>query len=362
MTGTFAIDLTACWRPRVGMVTLSLELARALLAERGDQRWVLLGSRERIEGLDAPFMLSPYRHELLNKLVWMPVVEAALGADAILYPYWPSPPRRRRDAPPAVVFVHDLAFRFFPDGVPWQQRLYLGRVLPRSLRGAAAVVVPSNATRRDLLDAYPVIDPARVHVVPEGAGHLGTRAAPPPAYLTGRRYLLCVSTVEPRKNVARLLEAYAVLRRRVADPPDLVLVGSLPYWGDRKAAALVSATPGVHHLGHVDDATLLGLYRHALALAFPSLYEGFGLPLLEAMREGVPALIGGRGALLDLAGEAALAVDPLHVEAIAAGLVALVEDAGLREGLAAAGRARAAGYTWARAARAVLGILRGAGK
>ncbi len=340
------------------MVTLSLELTRALLAQAGSQEWVLLGSRERIEGLDAPFMLSPHRHEVLNKLLWMPVVERSLGADAILYPYWPSPPRRQRGAPPAVVFVHDLAFRFFAEGVPWQQKLYLGLLLPRSLPSAAAVVVPSEATRRDLLQAYPAIRPERVHVVPEGAGHLGAEASALPAGLRTGGFLLSVATVEPRKNLVRLLEAYRQVRAGLSEPPDLVLVGAIPYWADRRAVTLLRETPGVRQLGHVDDPTLLALYRGALALAFPSLYEGFGLPLLEAMGEGLPALIGGGGALSELAGGAAVEVDPLDTEAIAAGLSRLVEDAGLRRRLGGRGRERAAAYTWERAAGNVLGILR----
>ena len=344
------------------MVTLSLELSRALLDQPGDQEWTLLGSRERIAGLEAPFMLSPYRHEVANKLLWLPVVERSLGVNAILYPYWPSPPRRQRGAPPAVVFVHDLAFKFFQKGVPWQQRLYLGRLLPRSLPAAAAVVVPSEATRRDLLEAYPGVPEDRVHVVPEGAGHLGTEAGPLPEGLEPRRFLLSVATVEPRKNLERLLSAYRLLRGRVADPPDLVLVGAIPYWSDDHAVRLLRETPGVRHLGHIDDRTLLGLYRGALALAFPSLYEGFGLPLLEAMREGLPALISNHGALPELAGGTGVEINPLDVEAIAGGLQQLAEDSALRERLAEAGPRRAASYTWERAAGEVLRILRTVGR
>ena len=114
---------------------------------------------------------------------------------------------------------------------------------------------------------------------------------------------------------------------------------------------------GVRILGHVDDATLAGLYENAAVLAFPSLYEGFGLPLLDAMARGLPALIGDRGALPELAGEAALAVDVESTEAIAAGLRRLLGEAGLRKRLAAAGRARAKGFSWDSAAERVLGHL-----
>src|SRR5581483_11916364 len=118
------------------MVTLALSLTRAIVDQAApDDEFVLLGSREALRGLDGPrcrWVLSPHRHEVANKLLWMPPTESALGADAILYPYWPSPPRRLPGAPPAAVFVHDLAFRVRPAEVPWQQRVYLGLLFPRS--------------------------------------------------------------------------------------------------------------------------------------------------------------------------------------------------------------------------------------
>src|SRR5216683_1293228 len=128
----FAVDVTACWRPlRVGMTTVTIELSKALVAHRGKDHITLLCSRERpreLEGLECEAVLSPYRHELNLKTRWLPALEPRLECDAILYPYWPSPPFRRHDAPPAAVFVHDLAFRLRPQEVPWQQRAYMGTV------------------------------------------------------------------------------------------------------------------------------------------------------------------------------------------------------------------------------------------
>ncbi len=337
------------------MVTVAVDLTRALLQAAPDVEWTLFCSRGRVPALaEAParFVLSPHRHEVANKLTWLPSVEAAAGLDAVFYPYWPSPPRRRPDAPPAVVFVHDLAFKVRPREVPWQQRFYLGALFPRSLPRAAAVLVPSATTRADLLAAYPALAPERVHVVPEAAAELGTQAAPLPAGLEPG-FLLAVGTVEPRKNYPRLLRAY----RRLHGPPPLVVVGR-EGWAYGEAMALLRSTPGVRLLGHVSDAELLSLYRNALALVFPSLYEGFGLPLLEAMREGLPALIGSRGALPELAGDAALAVEAEDEAAIAEGLRRLLDDADLRARLAETGRRRAAEFSWARAARQTLEVLR----
>ena len=370
----FAIDVTACWRPqRVGMLTVAVELSRALVKLGSEDRFVLLCSRERpsaLEDLDCEAVLSPYRHELVLKSSWLPAIEPRLESDAILYPYWPSPPVRRAGAPPAVVFVHDLAFRLRAAEVPWQQRLYFRTVLPPALRQAAAVVVPSESTRRDLLQQYrsPGLE-SKVAVIAEG---------PPTEVSAGRLpegiepgFVLAVGTVEPRKNYPRLLAAYRRLRgRQGALPfiingrpgvPDLVIAGR-PGWAYGDTLQRIAAEPGVRYLGHVDEATLAALYQSASVLAFPSLYEGFGLPLLEAMANGVPAVVGEAGALPELALGAAITVNAEDEQAIAAALERLLADEALRRKLGEEGRRRARGYTWANAAERMLDVLRRAAR
>jgi len=349
------------------MLTVAVELTRALVANRGEDEFTLLCSRERppsLTGLDCEAVLSPYRHEIALKTRWLPSIEAQLECDAILYPYWPSPPFRRRGAPPAAVFVHDLAFRLRPSEVPWQQRAYFTTILGRSLRDAAAVLVPSAATRRDLLDSYRITGlESKVTLVPEGLS-----PDVPPAPLPGgieAGFILAVGTIEPRKNYSRLLEAYRRLRRESVavivngrpGVPQLVIAGR-PGWAYGDTLDRIKAEPGVRYLGHVDDATLSALYGSAALLAFPSLYEGFGLPLLEAMAHGVPAVIGNAGALPELGDGAAILVDPQDVTSIAAGLERLLADASLREKLAAAGKRRAAEFTWERAGAATREVLR----
>ncbi|HEY8759338.1 MAG TPA: glycosyltransferase family 1 protein [Candidatus Dormibacteraeota bacterium] len=342
----FGIDLTACWRPRVGMVTHALALTGALLEKGGPESFTVFSSRERVAGLTAGYqaVFSPHRHEVANKLLWFPSVEAGSGLDAILYPYWPPPPRRRLGAPPAAFFVHDLAFRLRPDEVPWQQRAYLGTVLPPALRKAAAILVPSLSTGSDLLACYPYPGLAdRVHPVAEGPTPLPAAGTLPEGVEPG--FILAVGTLEARKNYGRLVAAHS----SIPDAPPLVIAGR-PGWNGERAPE----GAGVTVLGHVDDSTLAGLYENAALLAFPSLYEGFGLPLLDAMARGVPALIGDRGALPELAGPAALAVDAESTEAIAGGLRRLLGEAALRKRLAAAGRRRAKDYSWDSAAELVL--------
>jgi glycosyltransferase involved in cell wall biosynthesis len=355
----FAIDVTACWRPRVGMVTVATELAHALIAERDGDAYTLLCSRERptsLRDLDCDAVLAPYRHELALKLRWLPAVEPEVGGDAILYPYWPSPPRRRTGAPPAAIFVYDLAFRLRPAEVPWQQRVYLGSILRPALEQARAVLVISDRTRQDLLDCYPVPGLGdRVTVVPLGFAQ-EVAAGPLPQGLD-RGFILAVGTIEPRKNYPRLLAAYRAMRARVPDAPPLVIAGRTG-WAYGDTLDRIRSEPGVRYLGHVDEAMLAALYESAAVLAFPSLYEGFGLPLLEAMARGVPAVAGDVGAMPELAGDAAVFVDPEDVDAIASALEKVLGDSALRARLSAEGRRRAAGFTWRRSAELTRNVLR----
>src|SRR5579859_3446466 len=344
---------------RVGMLTVAIELCKAMVAHRGKDEMVLLCSKDRpeaLQDLDGEAVLAPYRHEVVLKTRWLPHVEPLLECDAILYPYWPSPPFRRPGAPPAAVFVHDLAFRLTPSGVPWQQRAYMGFMLPAALRQAAAVLVPSESTKRDLLEQYKTrVHEDDVEVVPEGLP-AATPAGPLPEGLE-RGFILAVGTVEPRKNYPRLLAAYRQLRRNHVPlmiggrpgVPQLVIAGR-PGWAYGDTLQRITSEPGVRYLGHVDEPTLSALYESAAVLAFPSLYEGFGLPLLEAMARGLPAVVGATGALPELAGDAAMLVDPEDVDEIAYGLGRVLSDEGLRRRLREASLERAREFTWERTA------------
>jgi len=267
------------------------------------------------------------------------------------------PPTRGR---PLVATVHDVAFRRFPEAYPAGGRRFHERATWIAVREAARVLVPSAATARDLADLYG-LEPARVSVTPLGVDPPPDPLDPTPARRLLERlavpgpFLLAVGTLEPRKNLARLLAAFAEVAADLHEH-HLVVVGPAG-WGKALPTG-APAPPRVVLAGSVDQATLHGLYAGADGLAYPSLYEGFGLPVLEAMAHGTPVLTSDRSSLPEVAGDAALLVDPTDPDAIAKGLVALVSDCALRQRLTAAGPRRAAALTWPATAAATWAAYR----
>jgi len=250
--------------------------------------------------------------------------------------------------------VHDLAVEQMPEVVPAVWRHIYLRGLKRALAQSKVICAVSEATRQALIDAHDV-DPERIVVTPEAPNV--TPAGPANDEVFGRLglegpYILNVGTVEPRKNQVRLVKAFAAAGDDLAGHT-LVLAG-VPGWGQEEVEAAVEELRAGHRViltGKISNLDLASLYSRAHVFALPSLYEGFGIPLVEAMAFGVPSLAGTTPALAELAGNAARLVDPKDVDGLAGELVRLATDDPLRERLAAAGRERAAGYTWARTAR-----------
>jgi alpha-1,3-rhamnosyl/mannosyltransferase len=229
----------------------------------------------------------------------------------------------------------------------------------RALNQAAGVVVPTREVQRSLDVHFPGLE-ALTRVVPLGGDHLPEgramegEGAPKPG-----RYLLSVGTLEPRKNRARLLEAFAAAAK---DHPgiELVVVGR-PGWMDeafQEGLKTSSVRDRVRVIRDLPDPELRWLYEHALALAYPSLAEGFGLPIVEAMAAGCPVLTSHCSAMPEVAGGAALEVDPRDVDDMAHGLKRLIEEESLRDALRQAGRDRAARFTWKGVAGETLAFLR----
>jgi glycosyltransferase involved in cell wall biosynthesis len=262
-----------------------------------------------------------------------------------------------------IATIHDMIPLIWPRLVTRKHRLVVMAAYHRLRRQADLVIAPSEATKADVV-GHLNIDPERIVVIPWGcdarfqpAGDPERFAAVRQRYRLPARYLLFVGTLEPRKNLITLFHAYAMLRaeRRVEDLK-LVVAGRTGWLYDDifdtvKSLALEEE---VIFTGFVDNEDLPDLYRGALLFVFPSLYEGFGLPILEAMASGVPVIASNTSSMPEVAGDAAILVEPQAAEAIAEGIARALAEDKLREALTQKGLARARSFTWESVAQKTL--------
>ncbi len=347
-----AVDANPATKEEVtGTELYTREVVRRLPSVAPDLDWRLYAARPAPDlGVDVTVLPFPR----LWSQARLPVELARLRPDlfvdlAHVVPAWCP-------APPLKVF-HDLAFERFPGAYPPADLAYLRWATRRAARVCRTMIAVSEATRQDLTSLYGVA-PDRVTVVHEGGGE-GTPdpgdAAEDAARLRGfgiqNPYVLTVGRVEPRKNQ---LTALAAVERLPGI--ELVCAGAIH---DEAMAARLDASSNCHLLGRVTDAERDLLYRRAEAFLFPSLYEGFGLPLVEAMRQGVPVVATRTSSLPEVGGEAALYVlDARDSVAMAEALQRIRDDPALRRRLIAAGRRQAGRFTWDRCAAGVAAAVR----
>jgi glycosyltransferase involved in cell wall biosynthesis len=274
--------------------------------------------------------------------------------------------------PRSVVTIHDLGFLHHPEAHTRIQRLYYRIFTRLSARRATEIIAISQATRRDLEHFYGT-PASKINVIYHGVHPrfrpIDDRAVIDAAlqrYAIRAPYLLFISTIQPRKNVARLIAAFAQARARLGPACDLRLVlagkrGWLTEQIERRAGELGIAE-AVQFVGYVADADLPALLSGALAYVVPSLYEGFGMTVLEAQACGAPVLASNVSSLPEVVGAAGLLVDPRDITAIADGIERLASDAELRAELRARGLRHVAGWTWQRTARETLAVLERAGR
>ncbi len=254
-----------------------------------------------------------------------------------------------------VVTIHDLAFLAFPEQVTNKRYHYLKQMIGSSVMRANMIVTPSESTRQDVIERYRV-NPDKVQVTPLG---VDPRFAPADdleiqrvrsKFALAQPFVLFVGTIEPRKNLARLIQASAALQSDTSH--DLVLAGP-DGWLMTEIEASIGKYPmpeRLRRIGYVDDADLVGLYSAADVVAIPSLYEGFGLPVLEAMAAGGAVLTSNVSSLPEVAGDAAELIDPSSIDEIGAGLRRIIDNPGRQAGLRALGIEQARQFTWDRTA------------
>lgn len=355
-----AIDATSLLGHRTGIGTFTHELIERIAVDpsldvtcfavswRG--RRSLRGHvPPRARVAEWPMAARPLRQAWLR--TDLPPIEAFTGAvDVVHGPNFVVPPSRRGAE---IVTVHDLTAVRFPE-LCTADTLAYPALVARAIRRGATVHTPSRFVAAEVADHF-ALDPDRIVAIPNGVGPL-PHADPSDGHLLAGsdRYLLAVGTVEPRKDLPLLVAAFDAI---AADDPGLRLVLAGPDgWG---AEALTEAIDRAHHrarivrLGWVEDADRAALLRGATAFVFPSVYEGFGIPPLEAMAAGVPVVATAAGSLPEVLGDAARFVPPGDVAELAGAIGAVLADPVLARDLVHRGHTRAAGYSWDTTAAAI---------
>lgn len=270
---------------------------------------------------------------------------------------------------PTVVTVHDLSFLRFPQAFRRANRVYLSALTRISTRNATRVIAGSESTRRDVMELCHV-PPERVVTVPYGVSEAFTPAEQSEAAEFRRRkglpeqFILFLGTLEPRKNIGRLIEAYAALRTRggASATPKLVIAGGKGWHYESLFAqvANLGLSEAVIFPGYVPGDELAWWYRSASIFVFPSLFEGFGLPVLEALACGTPTITSNVSSLPEVAGDAALLVDPHDTEALVDAMMRLLREPELRARLSEAGVSQAKQFPWSRTAAETAAVYRAA--
>jgi len=364
----FGIDSHNAEREGEGNSTYSRNLISSLITEGGGDEFSLFAAHP-----DHPFYggLSPS-----NRFSVRPVVQGR-GLIRVGWSLARAANRARIDglhvqytAPlgyrgPLVVTVHDLSYVRVPESFPVALRMALRALVPWSLRRAARIITDSEFSRRDIVAQYG-IGPDKVVVTslaahprfrPQTSEEIATTLAP---YRLRPGFLFSLGRLNRRKNLERLLQAYGEIRTTCGMEIPLVIGGRLDYGFQEvlRRSPLAGETSGVRLVGLIPDAALPAFYAAAACLVYPSLFEGFGLPVLEAMACGTPVIASSRSALPELVGDAGLLVDPENVAALSHAMARIMSDPDLGQELGRRGVERSRQYSWAETARRTLTVYR----
>jgi glycosyltransferase involved in cell wall biosynthesis len=367
-----AIDYTAAIRQGAGIGRYTRGLVQALADLDRENQYILFSAGKPPLQREWPANFTTRSSSIPSRWLtagWhrigLPIPAEALAGDCDLFhsPDFVLPPLKRARG---VVTVHDLTFLRLPECADPGLRAYLARSVPKAVSAAAHVVADSWNTRNDLIDLLGV-SPDKVSVVHCGVDATFTRVEDQgrldqtrTQYALPPWFIISVGTWEPRKNYPRLVTAYALMRRQTGLPHHLVIAGR-PGWLYRDVHQRIrdeGMAEYVHLLGFVSDADLPALYTLADLMVFPSLYEGFGLPPLEAMACGTPVVSSNNSSLPESVGGAALAVDAEQPEEIADAMARVLGNTDLRTRFVELGRRQAAQFTWEASARKLMAVYR----
>jgi glycosyltransferase involved in cell wall biosynthesis len=357
------VDASRVTRPRrTGTENYSLRVLRELLAQDSRHAYRLYLSQPLTDGL------LPIGPRTSTRLIRLPRLWTQLGLSAEMLGsppdvlFVPSHVLPLVNSSRSVVVVYDVGHRFFPRAHTIAEWLYVEWAIRRHVRTATRLITISEASKRDLVRLYGA-DPQRIAVAYPAVDERFQPASDEQIrdvrrrYDLADRYVLHLGTIKPRKNLPRLVRAFA--RANLPKDTQLALGGMTTFGGSAVERAIEETGLGerVRRLAYVPDEDLPALYSGAAGVAIVSLYEGFGMPALEALACGAPLVASNRGSLPEIVGDAGIIVDPLDVTSIGSGLERAVGDVRLRDVLRQAGPRRAAGFDWASAARVTRQVL-----
>jgi glycosyltransferase involved in cell wall biosynthesis len=364
----FGIDSHSAEREGEGNSTYTRNLISALLATAGHDDFALFAADpdhafyEALRSRERARAVRVTQGRGLARLGWALARAASRQHVDGLHVQYFAPLGYRG---PLVVTVHDLGFLHVPESFPLSLRLALRVLVPRSMKRASRIIAVSEFTRRDILARYR-IRPEKIVVTPEGAGaRFHPRASAETLPVLGRYglhpgFIFSLGRLNRRKNLERVLQAYARLRRDgLAEAP--LVIGGKPDYGVQETLRRFEACgerSSVRFAGLIPDEDLPVFYSAAACFVYPSLFEGFGLPVLEAMACGTPVVVSNRTALPELVADAALSIDPEDVEALAEAMTRILTDKELSKDLGRRGLARSRQFSWEETANRTLAIYR----
>lgn len=363
-----AIEAGSFYGNRSGVGRYALTLTRELIASRPDDEFVIFSFLRIGKAPNRDFTLpsnARYRYirwfpgrlfSLCMRLgISLPMeLFGIIGYDAIIFPNficWPSLLRQKR-----ICVIHDLAFVHYPEYIQAKNLKMLQRQTIKSIHRASHVIAVSECTKKDIEATY-LVPPEKISIVPNGVDLAVFSPQKKDEiervrkkYELPSNYILFVGTVEPRKNIAGMIEAYAKSYARHKNA--LVLAGGKG-WNDTAIQNALSSQKDlpIYLPGFVDDEDLPGLYSGASLFIFPSIYEGFGIPVLEAMACGCPVVCGNNSSFPELVGDAAITVDVTDSQAIANAIREVLENKTVKKSMRSKGIKRAANYSWISAAK-----------
>jgi glycosyltransferase involved in cell wall biosynthesis len=359
------VDVSCLSGEKTGIGRYTFEIISKLI-DSPNTHWVLYSNGD-FDGLNS-LSRANVDIKILNfkfsRLIWGQLFLPILIARSSLNLFWSPTHRVPLFFPkriPTVITVHDMVWKFAPTTMKFFSRVLDFIFMPIAVKRAVKIITVSESTSRDICEEYPAIFNKVISV------HLGSteligeyQTNIPMIYeLPNIKYILFVGTIEPRKNIVKLLNSFSLLPKEVSGDIQLIIAGSKGWRVDplEDLCNNFNISNKVIILNYVTDWELSQLYKNALFLAIPSLYEGFGLPIVEAMKYGVPCLTSNISSMPEIAGKAAFLVNPNCVESIANGLSKLICDVDLLNGLRFEAKKRSSNFSWKLTAKKTMNIF-----